>query len=113
MSSITHKIGDSIKWKLKNVQEDGVTPVDWTGTTIECRAISKFNTTDILFDISTDSPTADTYISTDKLNIGEYEVIVKNTDNFKQGEYFVDFKYESNGFKTSSKSITLKILNNL
>ena len=111
MSCIIHKIGDSIKWKLKNVQEDGITPVDWTGTIIECEAINKFNQ-QVLFDISTATPGTNTYITTDTLNIGQYEVVIKNTDEFKVGEYFLTFKYNNDGFKTSSKSITLKIILN-
>ena len=43
MSNIIHKYGDSIKWKLKNTQEDGITPIDWSGTIIICKAINKYN----------------------------------------------------------------------
>lgn len=108
---IIHKVGDSIKWKLKNVQEDGVTPINWSGSTIVCKAINKFNQTQVLFEVDSSLPTSNAYITVDQLNIGKYEVIVKDTDLFKIGEYLVDFKYKNtDGFKQSSKSITLKIV---
>ena len=111
MSCIIHKIGDSIKWKLKNTQEDGITPIDWSGTIIICKAINKYNQNQILFEINSSTPTVNAYITVNELNIGKYEVIIKSTDLFKIGEYLVDFKYQNaDGFKQSSKSITLKIV---
>ena len=113
MAGIVHKVGDSIKWKMKNVQADGVTPVDWTGFTIEVKAISK-NTGVTLFTVNSGVVTANSYITTGTLGTGEFEIVVKNTDSFQIGEYTVDVKYTSvDGFKQSSKAIQLRVVSRL
>lgn len=113
MAGIIHKVGDSIKWKMKNVQADGVTPVNWTGYAIEAKAVSK--TTGVtLFIVNTATNTASSYITTDSLGTGEFEIVVKNTDSFQIGEYTVDVKYTSaDGFKQSSKAIQLRVASRL
>ena len=113
MAGIVHKVGDSIKWKMKNVQADGVTPVNWTGYTIEVKAVSK-NTGVTLFTVNSSSNSASSYITTGMLNTGEFEIVVKNTDSFQVGEYTVDVKYISaDGFKQSSKAIQLRVVSRL
>lgn len=111
--SFTHKIGDSIKWELRSLQSDGITPVNWSGFVIEVSAINKVSNVE-LFRVSSSTPTADSYIKVDELNIGKFSVIIKNTDNFHIGDYSVDIRYTSpEGFKQSSKSIPIKIVNRL
>lgn len=113
MALIVHKVGDSIKWKMKNVQADGVTPVNWTGFTIEVKCVNKI-TGVVLFTAGTAVIDANKYVTTSSLATGEFEVIVKNTDSFTTGEYAVDIKYTSaDGFKQSSKAINLKIVSRL
>ena len=106
---IVHKIGDSIKWKIKSTESDGITPIDWTGAIIEVKAVSKF-TGAVLFEFSTENGDSNRYITTTNLNIGEYSVIVKDTDEFQASDYVVDFRYNLDGFKQSSKAISLKIV---
>ena len=113
MAGIIHKVGDSIKWKMKNVQADGVTPVNWTGYTIEAKAVSK-TTGATLFTVNSATNTANSYITAGTLGTGEFEIVVKNTDSFQVGEYTVDVKYTSaDGFKQSSKAIQLKLVSRL
>jgi len=109
---IIHKIGDSIKWKIKSTQSDGITPINWSTAIIEVKAVNKF-TQAVLFGFSTAASDTDKYITTANLNIGEYEVVIKNTDDFQTGEYIVDFRYILDGFKQSTKAIPLKIVNRI
>lgn len=109
----THKIGDSIKWELRSLQSDGVTPVNWTGYQIEISAVNKVTNYE-LFKVSTNNGTSDSYITVNELSIGKFNIIIKNTDNFKVGEYSVDVRYiNPDGIKQSSKSFIIKIVNRL
>lgn len=80
---ITHKIGDSIKWKIKSTQSNGV-PVDWSTTNIEARVINKF-TGVVLFSVSTLTNDDNSYITKANLSNGEFDVVVKDTESFKKG----------------------------
>ena len=64
---ITHKIGDSIKWKIKSTQSDG-TPINWATAIIETKAVDKFSGK-ILFEFSTITGDSNRYITTEDLNI--------------------------------------------
>lgn len=111
--SFTHKVGDSIKWELKSYQADGTTPVNWSGFTIDVTAINKVSNFE-LFSISSKTPSSDSYITIDELDVGKFSIVMKNTEHFRIGEYSVDIRYTSpDGFKQSSKSIPIKIVNRL
>lgn len=46
-----------------------------------------------------------------QLNIGKFQVIIKYTSSFSTGDYYVDIQYtDVNGFKQSSESFNLKIV---
>lgn len=54
------------------------------------------------------------YITTDTLALGEFSVIVKDTDNFILGNYDVDIEYiDVDGFQKSSKSFGMKVVERL
>jgi hypothetical protein len=110
MANIVLKIGDSIIWNLQYKQSNGTTPVDLTGFKIDIDAISKADSSMVLFNVDTDNPTANMYIDTsDKVN-GNFKLIIKDTQTFVKGDYLVDIEYTSaDGYKSSSKSFGLKV----
>jgi hypothetical protein len=113
MASITNKIGDSISWKIKYLQSDNITPVDLTGFSIDVDAYHKVNK-ELLFNLDTSSSTLSRYITTDLLNIGEFTIVIKDTGAFPQGDYLVDIEYtDTDGFRKSSKSFGLKVVERL
>lgn len=113
MANIVVKRGDSIIWKVVYKQSDNITPVDLTGFTIDVDAYNR-NTKAILFNILSNAPTSNMYITTDTLNIGEFSIIIKDTDNFTLGDYLVDIEYiDSEGFHKSSKSFGVRIVERL
>ncbi len=110
MNSINLKIGDSLSWKIDYKQSDNITGVNLIGFEVIVKAINKFNSQDFLFNISSNDIDSNKYIEFINRSSGIFSIIIKDTSQFKKGEYFVDIEYiDSEGFKTSSKSITLKV----
>lgn len=106
------KIGDSIRWTIAYKQSDNVTPVNLTGYAIKVKAVNK-STKVTLFEINSDSPTSNQYISVTPLT-GSFIVVVKDTDLFTQGVYSVDIEYTTvDGFTSSSKTFELKVVERL
>lgn len=112
MGTIILKSGDSLKWHIKYKQSDN-TPVDLTSFSVNVDAYDKV-TNALLFKIDSTAPTANMYITTDKFNIGEFDIIVKDTSSFNKSSYSVDIQYvDAEGLKTSSKNFVLKIVDKL
>ena len=113
MASIVVKRGDSIIWKVVYKQSDNITPVNLTGFNIDVDAYNR-NTNAILFNIVSNAPTSNMYITTDTLAIGEFSIIIKDTDTFSLGDYLVDIEYiDAEGFQKSSKSFGVRIVERL
>lgn len=113
MATLIQKRGDSITWKISYKQSDGITPVDLTGFIIDVDAYEKI-TKSILFNVVSNAPTPNMYITTDTLNIGEFSVIIKDTATFKIGNYDVDIEYiDPDGFQKSSKSFGMRVVERL
>lgn len=111
---IVHKIGDSITWQINYKQSDG-TPVNLTGTTISIDAINKANRAnkEVLFNILSTANDPNSYLVINEIS-GIISVIIKDTTTFKLGTYDVDIEFtDSLGFKRSSKSFILKVLERL
>ena len=109
--SLKLKIGDSIRWNIAYKQSDNISPVNLTGYTINVDAVNKAKNS-VLFNIVSSAPTSNQYITIDAV-AGTFIVIIKDTSSFVPGVYNVDIEYvTADGFKTSSKSITLKIILN-
>jgi hypothetical protein len=113
MATIVNKIGDSISWKVRYLQSDNSTPVDLTGFVIDVDAYHKV-TKELLFNIDTLSSTSSRYITTDLVSLGEFTIVIKDTEGFPLGDYLVDIEYtDVEGFKRSSKSFGLKVVERL
>lgn len=107
---IVHKKGDSIRWNVKYNHESG-TAYNLTGFTIIVSIKDRVSNVSI-FDINSNIYNGKHQITTDQLNIGKFQVIIKDTSSFSTGDYFVDIQYtDVNGFKQSSESFNLKIVN--
>lgn len=113
MSNIIVKKGDSIAWKIKYLQSDNTTPIDLTGWLIDVDAYGRLDKT-LLFNIKSDAPTVGMYITVDKLDVGEFSVVIKDTSGFALGDYSVDIEYtDMDGFTKSSKSFGLRLVERL
>lgn len=112
MAGTTVKIGDTIVWNVQYNQSNN-TPVDLTGFTIDIDAQNK--TTGVeLFNVVSTSPSANRYIDITNIATGSFTLVIKDTQAFIKGEYFVDIEYtDANGIKNSSKSFTLKVVERL
>jgi hypothetical protein len=100
-----HKIGNSIIWDLKHKSNIALTNFKITVT-----ATNKFTENITLFTISSDTPTANAYITTDKFPLGEFSVIMKDTSTLVEGDYYIDIAYESQeGFKHSTRTFLLRL----
>lgn len=107
---IVHKKGDSIRWNVKYNQSSG-TAYDLTSFTIIVSIKDRINNISIV-DINNNIYNGNHQITTDQLNIGKFQVIIKDTSSFPTGDYYVDIQYtDVNGFKQSSESFDLKIVN--
>lgn len=112
MSTIILKIGDSLKWHIKYKQSDN-TPVNLTGFSVNVDAYEKINNT-LLFRIDSSTPTDNMYITVDDFNIGEFNIIVKDTSAFVKASYSIDIQYvDAEGLKTSSKNFILNVVDKL
>lgn len=106
---ITHKIGDSVVWKINYRQDDG-TPINLYGFDINIDAFNKVSKSK-LFYFSLSNGTNNEYFIVDNIELGEFTIIIKNTDYFKTGSYDVDLEFiDSQGFKRSSKSFNLRVV---
>lgn len=111
--AIKLKVGDSIRWGISYKQADGITPVNLTGYTIDVDAYNK-ESGDLLFNVGSDVSTQNTYIDIPDRTLGAFNIIVKDTSAFPVGSYLVDIEYTSaDGFKISSKSFELKVVERL
>lgn len=111
---ITHKAGDSIRWNISYKQADEVTPVNLNGYEVIVNCTSRISGSAQLFTISSNGISSDRYITKDNFSIGVYQIIVKNTQSFPKGEYFVDIQYiDASGFKQSAKTFSLRIVERL
>lgn len=107
------KIGDSIRWTIKKTEKINniVEPVNLYGFRIVIKAYPSNIRSRTLFVIDSNNNTTDTYITTDKLNLGEFMAVIKNTDDFKVGTYDVEISYiTTDGFKTTDKSFELTMV---
>lgn len=103
--TVEQKIGDSIVWDFKYNEL-----TDLTGFSIEVSAISKLDES-ILFTINSNNNLENTLITTDKFNLGEFTVIVKDTSSFTQGDYYIDVKHISaDNMAKSAKSFVMRLL---
>ena len=110
--SLKLKIGDSIRWNIAYKQSDNISPVNLTGYTIDVDAMNKANNS-VLFNISSAAPTTNQYIAVNPIS-GTFTVIVKDTSSFVPGVYNVDIEYvTADGFKTSSKTFELRVVERL
>ena len=110
--SLKLKLGDSIRWNIAYKQSDKISPVDLTGYTVEVQAINKANNS-VLFNISSAAPTTNQYITVNPIS-GTFIVVIKDTSSFVYGVYNVDIEYvTADGFKTSSKSFELRVVERL
>ena len=113
-TTIIHKAGDSIRWHIKYKQADGTTPVDLTGFEIVVSCTSRVNVLSTLFTISSNDVSDNKYITKNNFNIGEFDIIIKDTSAFPKNDNFVDIQYiDANGFKQSAKTFNLKIVERL
>lgn len=111
---ITHKAGDSIRWSISYKQADEITPVNLTGYEVVINCISRISGSLPLFTISSNDVNSDRYITKDNFATGAYQIIVKDTQSFPKGEYFVDIQYiDASGFKQSAKTFSLRIVERL
>lgn len=109
---IVHKIGDSITWQINYKQSDGITPVDLTGVIIDIDAINQINK-EVLFNILSTESDPNSYLTVDETS-GVFSIVIKDTTAFKIGVYDVDIEFtDSEGFKKSSKSFILKVVERL
>lgn len=107
-----HKIGDSITWNIDYKQSDNITPVNLTGYTIDVDAINRFDKS-VLFNITSTGTDNNSYLIVNEV-AGTFSVIVKDTSLFKAGTYEVDIEFtDSEGFKKSSKSFILSVVERL
>ena len=107
------RIGDSIRWTIKKTEkvDNIVEPVNLYGSRIIVKAYPTNIRSRTLFVIDSNVTTADVYITTDKLNLGEFEAIIKDTSSFKEGVYDVEISYVTmDGFKTTDKSFELTMV---
>ena len=108
MINIKHKIGDSIQWTITAKNSNGIA-VDLTGFSVNIDAYSE-NSRTPLFTIDSRTSTADNSVTVPNPATGVIQVIIKNTDNFREGEYYCDIQYvDSNGLKSSSNNFRLKV----
>ena len=106
--TIIHKIGDSISWDLNYKQSDN-TPVDLTNFNINISATRRSNIE--VFNVSSNSPTSNSYIDISDVVNGNYKLIIKNTSSFQRGDYYVDIEYiDASGYKKSSQSFILTLV---
>lgn len=113
MANIVVKKGDSISWKVKYKQSDNITPVDLTGFSIDVDAYNRTNKA-LLFNILSGTPTSNMWITTDRLHLGEFSIVVKDTSGFTLGDYSIDIEYRDvDGFTKSSKSFGLRLVERL
>lgn len=112
-NTIVHKIGDSLTWQINYKQSDNITPVDLTGFIINFNAENKSTKVE-LFNIQSDTPSLNAFIDiSDALN-GNFALTIKDTNFFINGTYLVDIEYiDRQGYKTSSKSFELKVVERL
>ena len=107
-----HKIGDSITWQINYKQSDGITPVDLTGVIIDIDAINQINK-EVLFNILSTESDPNSYLTVDETS-GVFSIVIKDPTAFKIGVYDVDIEFtDSEGFKKSSKSFILKVVERL
>ena len=112
-TTIVHKKGDSVVWRISYKQSDGITPVNLTGYTIDVDANNR-NSKAILFNIVSNAPTTNAYITTTDLVTGEFSVVIKDTSAFSIGDYSVDIEYtDPDGFIKSSKAFNVKVVERL
>lgn len=109
MVTIEHKIGDSLMLKFTIRQEDG-TVLNLSGFSFNIDCINKSNKIE-LFKIESSKPTSDRYIDISNIENGELSLIVKDTNLFLKGDYYIDIeRIDNEGFVESSRSILLKIV---
>ena len=109
MDTILLTKGDSIKWRINYKNSDN-TPVDLTGFSVNVDAVNR-ETKMKIFKVDSSTPTSNAYITTSDFNIGEFDLIIKDTDTYPLGVYYINVQYvDQEGIKVSSKRITLKIV---
>lgn len=109
--TIIHKIGDSISWSL-NYKQSNNSPVDLTNFNININATSRSNIE--VFNVSSNSPTSNSYIDISDVVNGNFKLIIKDTSLFRRGDYYVDIEYtDLVGYKKSSKSFNLTLVGRL
>ncbi len=108
MISIKHKIGDSIQWTITAKNSDG-SVVDLTGFSVNIDAYLE-NSRTPLFAIDSRTSTADNSVTVPNPTTGVIQVVIKNTDSFREGEYYCDIQYvDANGLKSSSNNFRLRV----
>lgn len=113
MNTIVHKIGDSLNWKINYKQSDNITSVDLTGFIININAENKSTKVE-LFNIQSDTPNLNAFIDISDVLNGNFVLTIKDTSFFIKGTYLVDIEYtDLQGYKTSSKSFVLSVVERL
>ena len=99
------KIGNSFVWSFGYL-----TSLDLTDYSIRIEGISKLDGNTELFSVDSGTPTDNEYITTDLLAQGKFSLVIKNTSNFTEGDYYVDVSYTSpEGIKQSTNAIVLRM----
>lgn len=107
-----HIFKDSIRWTA-NVKNNDGSSTNLNGYRIDLKIVNKQNNLNII-SINSNSIDSNMYITTNELNIGKYEIIIKNTSLLKTGDYYVNISYVSaDGFTQTVESIDLKITDRL
>jgi hypothetical protein len=109
MISIKHKIGDSIQWSITAKNSDG-SVVDLTGFSVNVDAYPENGRTP-LFSIDSRTSVAGNSVTIPVPASGVVEIAIKNTDGFREGEYYCDVQYvDADGYKSSSNNFRLKVV---
>lgn len=109
MVTIEHKIGDSLLLKFTIKQEDG-NVLNLSGFSFIIDCINKSSKVE-LFKIKSNEPTSNRYIDITNLENGEISLIVKDTNTFLKGDYYIDIeRIDTEGFVESSRSILIKFV---
>ena len=110
--SRNHIFKDSIRWTASVKNNDG-SSTNLNGYRIDLKIVNRQNNLNTI-SINSNSIDSNMYITTNELNIGKYEIIIKNTSLLKIGYYYVSISYVSaDGFTQTVESIDLKVMDRL
>lgn len=110
MISIKHKIGDSIQWTITAKNSNG-SVVDLTGFSVNVDAYPENGSRTPLFSVDSRTSTAGNSVTVSVPTSGVVEIAIKNTDGFREGDYYCDVQYvDADGYKSSSNNFKLKVV---